>query len=112
MLHTMAEHPPSKTEQIAILAAKLREGGVASTTGEMLNHCLDEWHLHPMEAYKRIRSAKISHAKGVDIVDRSDEIATTLSRFENIYKGACEDRDWSAATKALMGICTMLGLKP
>lgn len=90
----------------------LRAGGPDSTTANLLTVCLDEFGISAPDAYKRIRDAKASHAKGIDLVDRSEEMASVLAKFEAVYAGASEDRDWSAASKALAGICGMLGLKP
>lgn len=111
MLGPMAQGIP-RAEQIQILLKRIQGGGYDSTTARLLDTCIDEFGLSPMEGHKRIKEAKLKHAKGIDSIDRSEETATTLARFEAIYEGAMRDSDWTAATKALQGICGMLGLKP
>jgi hypothetical protein len=108
----MAQAPGSKTEQITHLVELLRQGGQTSVTAHLMTVCLDEFGLSAPEAFKRIRDAKAKLATGLDIVDRSQEMASTLARWESVFAGAMRTEDWGSACKALNGICGMLGLKP
>lgn len=108
----MAQQAGNRAEQTAHLVELLRQGGETSVSAHLLAVCLDEFGLTVPESYKRIKEAKAKLATGLDMVDRSQEMAATLARWEAIYAGAMRTSDWGSACKALTGICSMLGLKP
>jgi len=108
----MAQVSLSRKEQVEHLVELLRVGGECSVTAHLMTVCLDEFGISAPEAFKRIREAKAKLATGLDAVDRSEEMAATLARWEAIYAGAMRTADWGSACKALQGICGMLGLKP
>ncbi|QQG31331.1 hypothetical protein S2L_36 [Cyanophage S-2L] len=108
----MTQVSMSRRDQVEHLVELLREGGQKSVTAHLMTVCLDEFGISAPEAFKRIRDAKAKLATGLDAVDRSEEMAATLARWESVFAGAMRSEDWGSACKALQGICNMLGLKP
>ena len=96
---------------ITELVELIIRGENESTQYNLVSYCRDAWGLASLPALKLIAAAKGAHAKGVDYIDRESEVASMLSKFERVYRGACEDREWAAAVRALQGSCTLLGLK-
>jgi hypothetical protein len=107
----MPEPDVPKAEMIAELVDLIQKGENESTQYNLISYCRDAWGLASLPALKLIAQAKGAHAKGVNYIDREGEVASMLAKYERVYRGACEDREWSAAVKALQGSCTLLGLK-
>jgi hypothetical protein len=101
----------SKTLLINACAEQLQAGGGESTTCRLLTWLKDEHGIRQADAFQIIRAAKTQVSTGIAIVDRSEEKATILLRYERIYQAAMARDDLRAALGALDGSVALLGLK-
>lgn len=101
----------TKKQILEVLVGVLRRGDGAATTQRLTEWLEEEHGLRWIEATRLVKQAKAIVAQGISILDRQEEKAAVLQRYEHVYQLALAQSDLVAALRALDGCVALLGLR-